>query len=75
MAKEQAGGRSITRGEYSGFSVCYRMDDAVVHSYSTYAPGCEGLTNTFSLLDITPYGRQLAFEDSPAGWPQRPTYG
>jgi Bacterial protein of unknown function (DUF899) len=28
-----------------------------------------------SLLDRTPYGRQEDFEDSPAGWPQRPTYG
>jgi predicted dithiol-disulfide oxidoreductase (DUF899 family) len=28
-----------------------------------------------SLSDTTPYGRQQEFEDSPAGWPQRPTYG
>jgi hypothetical protein len=27
------------------------------------------------LLDVTPYGRQQDFEDSPPGWPQRPTYG
>jgi hypothetical protein len=27
------------------------------------------------LLDATPYGRQQEFEDSPAGWPQKPTYG
>jgi hypothetical protein len=26
-------------------------------------------------LDQTPYGRQQSFEDSPAGWPQKPTYG
>jgi hypothetical protein len=27
------------------------------------------------LLDMTVYGRQEDFEDSPAGWPQKPTYG
>jgi predicted dithiol-disulfide oxidoreductase (DUF899 family) len=29
----------------------------------------------FDGLDTTPYGRQQEFEDSPSGWPQRPTYG
>jgi hypothetical protein len=24
---------------------------------------------------MTPYGRQQDFEDSPPGWPQKPTYG
>jgi hypothetical protein len=24
---------------------------------------------------MTPYGRQQEFEDSPPGWPQKPTYG
>ena len=36
------------------------------------APAAE---ETFGLLDITPYGRQEDFEDSPEGWPQQPTYG
>jgi hypothetical protein len=26
-------------------------------------------------MEITPYGRQEDWEDSPSGWPQRPTYG
>jgi predicted dithiol-disulfide oxidoreductase (DUF899 family) len=39
------------------------------------ARGTESLTNTYTLLDTTPYGRQQEFEDSPAGWPQKPTYG
>ena len=47
----------------------------VFHTYSTYARGCEGLTDAYSLLDLTPYGRQEDFEDSPPGWPQQPTYG
>ncbi|WP_423866910.1 DUF899 family protein [Bradyrhizobium sp.] len=43
------------------------------HIFSTYARGTEALTNARALLDMTPYGRH--FEDSPSGWPQRPTYG
>ena len=62
-------------GESQGLSVFFRIDDSVFHSYSTYARGVEGLSNSFSLLDTTPYGRQQDFEDSPPGWPQRPTYG
>ncbi|MFQ4139806.1 DUF899 domain-containing protein [Nodosilinea sp. PGN35] len=63
------------QGEHHGMSVFFRLDDAVFHTYSAYARGVEGLTDAYSLLDITPYGRQEDFEDSPAGWPQRPTYG
>ncbi|MEA5448752.1 DUF899 domain-containing protein [Leptolyngbya sp. CCNP1308] len=62
-------------GESHGMSVFFRIEHEVFHTYSTYARGCENLTNAYSLLDITPYGRQQDFEDSPAGWPQRPTYG
>ena len=62
-------------GEGQGLSVFFRLDDTVFHTYSTYARGVEGLTNGHSLLDVTPYGRQEDFEDSPPGWPQRPTYG
>jgi hypothetical protein len=28
------------------------------------------LAPTLQLLDLTPYGRQETWEDSPAGWPQ-----
>jgi predicted dithiol-disulfide oxidoreductase (DUF899 family) len=63
------------RGENHGLSVFFRIDDNIFHSYSTFARGCEGITNSFSLLDTTPWGRQQDFEDSPPGWPQRPTYG
>ena len=40
-----------------------------------YARGTEALTDARALLDITPYGRQQDFEDSPPGWPQKATYG
>ena len=32
-------------------------------------------SDSYTLLDVTPYGRQEDFEDSPPGWPQKPTYG
>lgn len=63
------------QGEAHGLSVFFRIEDDVFHTYSTYARGCENLTNSYALLDRTPYGRQEDFEDSPVGWPQRPTYG
>jgi predicted dithiol-disulfide oxidoreductase (DUF899 family) len=63
------------RGEEHGLSVFFRLDDEVFHTYSTYARGTESLTDAYTLLDMTPYGRQQDFEDSPPGWPQRPTYG
>lgn len=69
------GGSHFTQGECHGMSVFFRLDDTVFHTYSTYGRGVEGLTDGYSLLDITPYGRQEDFEDSPPGWPQKPTYG
>jgi predicted dithiol-disulfide oxidoreductase (DUF899 family) len=68
---------NVTReqGEASGLSVFFQLGDDVYHTYSTYARGVENLVHTYALLDVTPYGRQEDFEDSPVGWPQRPTYG
>ncbi|MBC7808886.1 MAG: DUF899 domain-containing protein [Akkermansiaceae bacterium] len=62
-------------GEEHGLSVFFRTDDDLFHTYSVYARGCESLTDAYRLLDTTPYGRQEDFEDSPPGWPQKPTYG
>lgn len=62
-------------GEEHGTSVFFRIGDDVYHAYSNYGRGTEGTTDTYGLLDLTPYGRQEDFEDSPEGWPQRPTYG
>jgi predicted dithiol-disulfide oxidoreductase (DUF899 family) len=63
------------KGERPGTSVFFRLGDDIFHTYSTFARGGEYLTNTSALLDVTPYGRQEDWEDSPSGWPQRPTYG
>ena len=62
-------------GEEHGLSVFFRIDDDLFHTYSAYGRGTESLTDSYRLLDVTPYGRQQDFEVSPEGWPQRPTYG
>lgn len=66
---------TMVSGEQHGLSVFFRTDEGICRTYSTYGRGCENLTNSYELLDVTPYGRQEDFEDSPAGWPQHPTYG
>ena len=65
----------VPSGEAHGISVFFRSGDDVFHTYSSFGRGCEGLTDAYALLDLTPYGRQEDFEDSPPGWPQKPTYG
>ena len=64
-----------TEGEEHGLSVFFAFDGEVFHAYSAYGRGTGCLTDAYALLDSTPYGRQQDFEDSPAGWPQKPTYG
>ncbi len=63
------------KGEAPGTSVFFRIGDDIFHTYSAYARSTENLTDSYRLFDITPYGRQEDWEDSPAGWPQKPTYG
>ena len=63
------------KGEAHGLSVFFRVGDEVFHAYSTYGRGVENLTDAYSILDVTPYGRQEDWETSPPGWPQKPTYG
>jgi predicted dithiol-disulfide oxidoreductase (DUF899 family) len=72
---ERLGMTHLPQGEAHALSVFFRLGDDVFHTYSTYARGAESLTDSYALLDRTPYGRQEDFEDSPAGWPQQPTYG
>ena len=47
----------------------------VYRTYSTTARGVDRLLFVNNILDLTPYGRQEDWEDSPPGWPQHPTYG
>jgi predicted dithiol-disulfide oxidoreductase (DUF899 family) len=52
--------------------VCYlRQGSKVFETYWTTRRGVEVMGNSYALLDLTVYGRQEAWEDSPTGWPQR----
>jgi predicted dithiol-disulfide oxidoreductase (DUF899 family) len=52
------------------FLICYVRDgDRVFETYWTNGRGVEAMNNSYSLLDLTVYGRQENWEDSPAAWP------
>lgn len=51
--------------------ICYlRQGSDVFETYWTWMRGVEAMDNSYRLLDLTVYGRQEEWEDSPAGWPQ-----
>ena len=55
--------------------VCYlRQGSEVFETYWTTARGSEAMDNSYRMLDLTVYGRQEKWEDSPAGWPQQCTF-
>jgi predicted dithiol-disulfide oxidoreductase (DUF899 family) len=61
--------------EWHGHNVFYRDEhDRVYRTYFINSRGAEALGTTWSLLDITPLGRQEEWEDSPEGYPQTPPY-
>jgi predicted dithiol-disulfide oxidoreductase (DUF899 family) len=53
--------------------VLLRDGDDVYLTYSTTSRGVDRLRFDFNILDVTPLGRQEAWEDTPAGRPQTPT--
>jgi predicted dithiol-disulfide oxidoreductase (DUF899 family) len=56
--------------------VSYLRDgDRVFETYWTTLRGVEQLDNSLALMDLTVYGRQEPWEDSPDGWPQQRTNG
>ena len=65
---------TVEREERQAISVFLRSGDRVFHSWSTFARVEEPFMLVFDLLDLTPYGRQENWENSPPGWPQEPTY-
>jgi predicted dithiol-disulfide oxidoreductase (DUF899 family) len=55
--------------------VCYlRHADKVFETYWTTRRGVEVMDYSYALMDLTVYGRQEPWEDSPLGWPQQSTY-
>ena len=55
-------------------NVFLRDGDTVYRTWHTDGRGTEQLGFGFGLIDLLPYGRQEEWQDSPAGWPQSPTY-
>ncbi|WP_225726679.1 MULTISPECIES: DUF899 family protein [unclassified Nocardia] len=51
--------------------VCYLRDgDRVFETYWTTGRGVQTMDYSYALMDLTVYGRQEQWEDSPSGWPQ-----
>jgi predicted dithiol-disulfide oxidoreductase (DUF899 family) len=61
-------------GETFGLSVFLRDGDEVYRTYFTNRRGVETLGPVWTLLDLTPLGRQENWEDSPEGRPQGKPY-
>jgi predicted dithiol-disulfide oxidoreductase (DUF899 family) len=55
-------------------SAYLRDGERVFQTYEATDRGTESMITSLQLLDLTVYGRQERWEDSPAGWPQDPTY-
>jgi len=61
-------------GESFGLSVFLRDGGEVFRTYFTSGRGVETLGPVWTLLDLTPLGRQEEWEDSPEGYPQTQPY-
>jgi predicted dithiol-disulfide oxidoreductase (DUF899 family) len=60
--------------EWHGTNVFYRDGDRLFRTYFINNRGDEQMGSIWNYLDITPLGRQEAWEDSPEGYPQTPPY-
>ena len=67
-------GMTTPQGENHGLSVFLRDGEQVFRTYFTTSRGLETVGTIWSLLDLTPFGRQEEWEDTPRGRPQSPPY-
>jgi predicted dithiol-disulfide oxidoreductase (DUF899 family) len=67
-------GATTDKGETHGVSVLLHDSDKIYRTYYTGARGVEHLGSHWTYLDLTPFGRQETWEDSPQGWPQTEAY-
>jgi predicted dithiol-disulfide oxidoreductase (DUF899 family) len=67
-------GMTTDDGETFGLSIFLRDGGKIYRSYFTAGRGVEALGSIWTLLDLTPLGRQETWEDSPAGTPQTAPY-
>jgi predicted dithiol-disulfide oxidoreductase (DUF899 family) len=64
-------GEALLAGRWFGMIVCYLRDgDRVFETYWNSGRSTEAMAPAYGLLDMTVYGRQETWEDSPPGWPQ-----
>jgi predicted dithiol-disulfide oxidoreductase (DUF899 family) len=62
---------ALVDGRGYGFIGCYLRDgDRVFETYWTTGRGVEALMTSYHALDLTVFGRQERWEDSPQGWPR-----
>jgi predicted dithiol-disulfide oxidoreductase (DUF899 family) len=62
----------LIAGRHFGILVSYlRQGSQVYETYWTTGRGNEPMAPSYGLLDMTVYGRQEFWEDSPEGWPQQ----
>jgi predicted dithiol-disulfide oxidoreductase (DUF899 family) len=67
----QDSAEALLAGREHGMIVCYLRDgDRVFETYWATGRATEAMGSVYGLLDMTVYGRQETFEDSPPGWPQ-----
>ncbi len=63
---------ALLAGRGFGTLACYlRHGGRVYETYWTTGRGVEVMAPSYGLLDMTVYGRQETWEDSPEGWPQQ----
>lgn len=56
-----------------GYIACYlRQGDRIFLTWETTNRGVETISSSLQLIDMSVYGRQETWEDSPEGWPQGP---
>ena len=69
-------GEDMDAPKGGGFAVnvFLRDGDTVYRTWHTEGRGTEQLAHTFPLIDLLPYGRREAWQDSPDGWPQTDTF-
>ena len=70
------GFQAACRTDDGGFAlqVFLREGDRTFLTYETRGRGVEALGSVWSFLDLTPFGRQEEWEDTPPGRPQGPAY-
>lgn len=67
-------GVTTGQGEIFRLSVFLRNGSDIYYTYFTTGRGLEALGSVWTFLDLTPFGRQENWEDTPAGRPQTPPY-